>query len=63
MTRMSQRDKVLAAIKAGPVTNFELNKICYRYSARIYELREEGHQISTHIVDKATTVYTYRGKS
>lgn len=37
--------KVLAALQDGPKTNVELNAICYRYGARIFELKREGYPI------------------
>lgn len=46
------------------VTSTELNAIAYRYSARIYELRQDGHQIQTmrdHPVPGVTT-YAYLAK-
>ena len=43
--RGTQRAKVLEALKDGPKTSVELNLICYRYSARIHELRKHGHKI------------------
>lgn len=45
-TKESQTAKILRLLKAnGYLTNRELNRICFRYSARIFELRKEGHQI------------------
>jgi hypothetical protein len=47
---MTQREKVLLALeKSGSAgaTNFELNGICFRYGARIKDLRDEGHNIIT----------------
>lgn len=43
---MSQRDRVLLMLKAGPVcgTDF-LRAYIPRYSARILELRQQGHVI------------------
>lgn len=46
----TQKDRILdLLVKAGlqGVTNAELNKIAFRYAARIQELRKEGCQIST----------------
>ena len=43
-----QKQKILALLKRkSKVYNSELNKVCYRYSARIKELRNEGYQIET----------------
>lgn len=45
--------KILTLLKEKrTVTNFELNNICYRYAARIYELRADGYRIvSVHVKD------------
>jgi hypothetical protein len=46
----SQRDQILRLLSerdAAGVTNLELNEICFRYGARIWELRRKGHSIST----------------
>jgi hypothetical protein len=41
------RQRVLEALREGPRTNVELNKLCFRYGARIYELRHRfGHVIT-----------------
>lgn len=43
---MTQTGRILKLLKTqGTVTNRDLNKIAYRYSARIHELRREGHDI------------------
>ena len=43
---MTQKDKILELIsrKKG-ATNIILNKIAFRYSARLSDLRKEGHKI------------------
>ena len=50
MTQKSQREKILSLLrflgKQG-ATNMDLNKICYRFSARIFELRKAGYDIET----------------
>lgn len=46
----AHRDQILELLKeAGPagVRNVELNCICFRYGARIWELRKAGHKIKT----------------
>ncbi|RAN77984.1 hypothetical protein B5P43_18305 [Bacillus sp. SRB_336] len=50
---LTQTAKILKLLKRkGEVTNFELSRICLRYSARIKDLRDEGHQIvSEHVKD------------
>jgi hypothetical protein len=47
---MNQSEKILALLeKAGDygVTNVTLNRIAFRYGARLMELRKEGYLIST----------------
>jgi hypothetical protein len=44
----SQKDKILELLlEAYPnyITNFTLNKICFRYGGRIHELRRDGWKI------------------
>jgi hypothetical protein len=64
---MNQRDRVLGALKMGPVcgTTF-LASYIPRYAARILELRKEGYQIITrpcqlHAHDSRQTVYELIG--
>ena len=45
MTKESQTAKILKRLKQGEATNTELNRIAFRYSARIHDLRKEGHTI------------------
>lgn len=43
---MSQKDRILDLLRRREfVTNAELNQVAFRYSARIHELRAEGHNI------------------
>ena len=42
---MTQKERILARLRKGPASNRELNVIAFRYSARIAELRDEGHSI------------------
>jgi len=43
---------LLAACQPGAVSNAELNRaVCFRYSARIFELRRAGFEIDT-IIDE-----------
>jgi len=54
MDKDTQTAKILRLLKAhGTVTNIELSRICFRYSARIHELRREGHNI-TSVHDKGS---------
>ncbi|NVF13754.1 helix-turn-helix domain-containing protein [Vreelandella maris] len=49
----SQRVRILARLKRGPVTTLELilDENILRPGARICELREKGHDIRTHLQD------------
>ena len=52
MKRVTQKDRILAALGCGGwVSNIILNGICFRYGARIYELRKEGYDIEK-VADK-----------
>ena len=51
MNKENQASKILRLLKTHPyVLNTDLNKIAYRYSARILELRNEGHPIQKEYV-------------
>lgn len=59
-TTASQRAKILDLLQQhGQVTSVELNAIAYRYSARIHELREDGHSIATLLDTPTPRVTTY----
>lgn len=49
----SQRTRIMARLKRGPVTTLELiqDENILRPGARICELREKGHDIRTHLQD------------
>lgn len=57
--RRTSKQRVLEALTAGPKTNVELNEICYRYGARIHELRRAGHQIEGPTRTGHRGVFTY----
>lgn len=38
--------RILERLQAGPATNVDLAAIALRYSARIFELRADGHNIT-----------------
>lgn len=52
---MNQTEKIINLLeKRGKrgASNYELNKIAFRYSARLHELRKEGYKIKAqHIKD------------
>ncbi len=45
--------------KIGPVPNSDLNAVAYRYSARIYDLKQAGIKIQIVRRDVATGVHYY----
>ena len=49
--------RLLAASTAG-VLNTDLNTICYRYGARVFELIREGYRIERSHVAKGVWRYT-----
>lgn len=52
----AQTKKLLAALRAGPVTALDaLNNLgIYRVSARIHELRDAGYMINTRLIEVST---------
>ena len=40
-----QQQSILDALRSGRKSNVELNAICFRYGARIFELRKLGYRI------------------
>lgn len=58
--RMSNRDRVLARLQSGPASNRELNDICFRYGARILELRRDGFHIDTEYGADGFVLYRLR---
>lgn len=47
----SQTARILRLFKKhGELTNRDLNKVCFRYGARIFELRREGHNGSPRLM-------------
>lgn len=62
MTKESQATRILKLLKSKRVvTNAQLNKICFRYSARIHELRNDGYIIVTHRLKDGLTSFIYKG--
>jgi hypothetical protein len=52
--RDGQRDKILCWLRMRGhegVLNTELNELCMRFGARIYELRKAGYKIETRKLD------------
>jgi hypothetical protein len=45
---MTKADKILRALAGGAwVPNWKLNRICFRYSSRIFDLRARGYEFET----------------
>ena len=57
------KSRILTRLRAGPATNVELNAICFRYGARIFELKRAGYAIEKALVEKGVWVYTLRGRT
>jgi hypothetical protein len=53
-----QHKKLLQTLKRGSVTNITLNKICFRYGARLHELRQEGLVFLVQYLDRGVYLYT-----
>lgn len=63
---MTQQQKILTMLKQAPnntVTNVDLNKVCFRYGARIHDLRQQGHNITSRQVRKGLWHFTLEGAS
>ena len=59
----NRRAQILELLKElGELTSRELNVICYRYSARIFELRQDGHDIQTQRIKAGLYRYIYHGQ-
>lgn len=57
---MTQREQVLKALRAAGamgVSNGHLNTICFRYAARIHELRQRGYAIRTQSGNDGLRIY------
>lgn len=56
----TQKERILARLLQGPATCRDLNDIAFRYSARIAELRDEGHDIRWKAVKGKPGLTEYR---
>ena len=60
--KLSQTARILKLLKSKwRATNVELNRICFRYGARIWELRREGHVIVTNRIETGLFEFVYQG--
>jgi hypothetical protein len=58
----AQTKRILRLLKTKhTVTNYELNKIAFRYSARIRNLREQGYIIVSNHVGGSLWTFTFKG--
>jgi Helix-turn-helix domain len=65
VSRQSQRDRILALLRdRGPegISNIELNVLCFRYGARIWELRRIGFEIDTIRIGDGMFRFVFRGE-
>lgn len=57
---MSKMARVLRYLKEnGIASNRELNRICYRYGARIHDLRKDGWIIRSNLVDQKNGMWEF----
>lgn len=60
--KKSQAQRILELLKAkGSATNRELNRVAFRYSARVKNLRDEGYQIVTVREKDGLYRFVYKG--
>lgn len=63
VTKETQTSRILKLLqKQGYATNAQLNLICFRYGARLHELRKEGHVIVTQHIHDGLFRFVYRGE-
>lgn len=55
------KSRVLARLQRGPATNVELNAICFRYGARVWELQRDGYRITKAPLSRGVWEYTLEG--
>lgn len=59
MDRLSrQQMNIVYALRDGPKTSRELNDICFRYGARIWELNHKGYTITHKYLEPGLFEYT-----
>lgn len=59
--RASAKTRIFNRLSLGPATNAELNTVCFRFGARIEELRKEGVGIVTVAVGRGKFRYELTG--
>ena len=63
--RQNQRERILALLQAAGntgVTNLVLNQICFRFGARIHELRQDCWDIETKAEGESVFRFILHGK-
>jgi hypothetical protein len=61
--RLTQKEKILHQFRLRHrMDSNELNKICFRYSARIHELKKDGYNIKREPIGDGLWMYTYLGR-
>jgi hypothetical protein len=59
---LTQKDKILNLLRdKKTVTNYELNDICFRYGARLLDLRNDGYVITSKHIKDSLWEFTYEG--
>ena len=61
---MTRAKRILQMLQTAPdntLTNAQLNSICYRYGARIHDLRSAGHNITSKCISKGLWQFTLEG--
>lgn len=58
----SQRMRILNRLKEGELTTRELARIAFDYTARVSELRKDGHKIVSIYEKPGVWRYVYLGK-
>lgn len=61
-TKTSQTSRILQLLKQKKVvSNRDLNRICFRYGARLHELRNDGYLIVTQRTKGSSYNFIYKG--
>lgn len=59
ITTKTQKETILAMLRARPQTNGALGRVSYRYGARIMELRRAGYAIESRMINSFYRVWLY----
>ena len=59
---LTKEARILRLLKSkGRATNAELNRICFRYGARIHDLRSDGYIIVTNRLKSGLFEFVFKG--